>query len=147
MTPIGIVAIIIASILFTSVFVFGLRTKGPWGSGWTFFTIIALTLSAVSLWVPPAGPIWYGAAWIDLLITGLLISFILSAVTPSHSEYEYRRRMFESDVLSGDGSIREHDGAAPYHNHDHQQKTLINAGSFFWMLLLLLCVLIIVGAT
>ena len=144
MTPIGIVAIIIASILFTSVFVFGLRTKGPWGSGWSFFIIIALTLSAVSVWVPPAGPIWYGAPWIDLLITGLLISFILSAVTPSHSEY--RRRMYESDVLSGDGSIPEH-GSDNYHNHSHQQKPLITAGSFFWMLLLLLCVLIIVGAT
>jgi hypothetical protein len=145
MTPIGIIAVIIASIVFTSIFVFGLRTKGPWGSGWTFFTIIALTLSAVSLWVPPAGPVWYGAAWIDLLITGLLLSFILSAVTPSHGDY--RRRMYESDVLSGDGSIHEDDGATYHDKHSHQQKTLITAGSFFWMLLLLLCVLIIVGAT
>lgn len=143
MTLIGIVATIIFSMLFTGVFVFGLRTKGPWGSGWTFFIVIALTLSAVSVWVPPAGPVWYGAAWFDLLITGLLISFILSAVTPSHAEY--RRSMYESDVLSGDDIMDNHNRATG-HKHDHQQKTLIAAGSFFWMLLLFLCVLIIMGA-
>ena len=140
MTIIGILAVLLFSLLFTSVFVFGLGAKGPWGSGWTFFVIIALVLSTVTLWVPPAGPVWYGAAWVDLLITGLLISFILSAVTPSHDEN------FNGDVMPGDTHTKAHGGSVAYHKHTHQRKALFTTGSFFWMILLFLCAMIILGA-
>ncbi|MEO5979287.1 MAG: hypothetical protein ABIS36_05540 [Chryseolinea sp.] len=143
MSLIGIVAIIVFSILFTGIFVFGFRTKGPWGSGWTFFAVIALTLSTVTLWVPPAGPVWYGAAWFDLLITGLLISFILSAVTPS--QVEYRSMPYKSDVLPPDDEMGL-DHTLNFQKQDHHRNSAIAAGGF-WMLLLFLCVLIIIGAT
>lgn len=82
MNFITIIAVLLISLLFTLVFVVGLKCRGPWRSGWAFFAIICLWLVAVSLWIPPAGPVWAGVPWIDLVLTGLLVSFIMSA-TPT----------------------------------------------------------------
>ena len=86
------IAVAVLSGLFTSVFVYGLRTKGPWQSTWSFLLVLVVSLSAYSIWAPAAGPVWYGAAWIDLSVTGLFVCVILSAVTPSNAR---------SDVLPG----------------------------------------------
>ncbi|MEJ7646371.1 MAG: hypothetical protein WKF87_17370 [Chryseolinea sp.] len=83
MTLPEMIAVSILSGMLTSAFVYGLRTKGPWRSTWSFLLVLVVALSAYSIWAPPAGPVWYGAAWIDLLVTGLFVSIILSAVTPS----------------------------------------------------------------
>jgi hypothetical protein len=149
MTLVGIVAVVVLSVSLTLAFVFGLKTKGPWGNGWTFLIVITLSLCTVSLWVPPAGPVWFGAAWIDLLLTGLLVSFILSAVTPSTNHY--------SNVLNNDFTQNGNEfspqsetnktEATAFRRAVQKDKAIVAAGSFFWMLLLLLCVLIIIGAT
>src|SRR6188768_4305205 len=81
MNLITIIAVLLISLLFTLVFAVGLKSRGPWGSGWSFFSIVCLWLTAVSLWIPPAGPLWFGAPWIDLFVTGLLTSFVLSATS------------------------------------------------------------------
>lgn len=141
MTLTGIIAVILLSVLLTLVFVFGLKTKGPWGSSWTFFIVVILSMSMVSLWVPPAGPVWMGAAWIDLIVTGLLVSFVMSAVTPSR--YSKTRKGTNDNALEDDGyetSYREEKF------DKNQTKDIVRVGGFFWMLLLVLCVLIIIGA-
>ncbi|HTE30799.1 MAG TPA: hypothetical protein VK666_10530 [Chryseolinea sp.] len=151
MTLAGIVAVLLLSVLLTLAFVFGLKTKGPWGNGWTFFIVITLSLCTVSLWVPPAGPVWFGAAWIDLLITGLLVSFILSAVTPSTNQYSVMNNDFtqgnHSDNAFSSLNKTDKSEATAFRRAVQKDKAIVTAGSFFWMLLLLLCVLIIIGAT
>jgi len=142
MNMMTIIAVLIVSVLVTLVFVVGLKSRGPWGSGWTFFITVGLWLAAVSLWIPPAGPVWGGAAWIDLVVTALLVSFVLSATSLEP----------ESPVDLSGGSEEN----KPDHNDHplkpgadttiHIHKSTWRTGGLFWMLLLCLCALIIIGA-
>lgn len=141
MTLTGIIAVILLSVLLTLIFVFGLKTKGPWGSSWSFFIVVILSLSMVSLWVPPAGPTWMGAAWIDLIVTGLLVSFVMSAVTPSRyaNTKQVKHDGSPDDDIYDSNAYREK-------KFGNQNKDIVHVGGFFWMLLLVLCLLIIIGA-
>jgi len=94
------IAVAILGSLLTATFVFGLRTKGPWRSTWSFLLVVIVALTAESIWAPPAGPVWFGAAWIDLLLTGLFVCIILSAMTPSsdkRSPQEYQLKEVNQD--------------------------------------------------
>ena len=162
MNLITIIAVLLTSLLFTIVFVAVLKCRGPWGSGWTFFTIVCLWLAAVSLWVPPAAPVWFGAPWIDLMLTGLLISFVLSATSIDPSTAS---GVFETDAgsvteeqtnLTGSvgaaGEVHQKTGEAS-NDSIHLKETqghphiTLRSGGVFWMLLLCLCALIIIGAS
>mgnify|MGYP005811407485 CR=1 FL=1 len=159
-----IIAILGMSLIFTIVFAVVLKSRGPWGSSWTFFTINLLWLAAVSLWIPPAGPVWFGAPWIDLFVTGLLLSFLLSA-TPSASSRNLPADEFpddggeHADTTNGgaDHSIHQSrysstqhksptNAAAMEHDSTHHSVAALRTGGIFWMLLLCLCALIIIGA-
>ncbi|MEJ1240789.1 hypothetical protein WBG78_21770 [Chryseolinea sp. T2] len=159
MNTITIIAILIISLFFTITFVVILKSRGPWGSAWTFLTINILWLAAVSLWIPPAGPLWIGAPWIDLFITGLLLSFLLSA-TPGSSP---NARADEEDILNENNqksSVKtiQHNGVSIVTSTEkaskdeamaipsHGTATKVRVGGLFWMLLLCLCALIIIGA-
>ncbi|MGC3943544.1 MAG: hypothetical protein QM762_03245 [Chryseolinea sp.] len=167
MNTITIIAILLMSLFFTIAFVVVLKSRGPWGSGWSFFTINLLWLAAVSLWIPPAGPVWYGAPWIDLFVTGLLLSFLLSATPGATSSSN-----IPTDDLSDDNNsdITKQSSSGPHgasnsttvaihseakkdaefsnvENHTASRSRItLNAGGVFWMLLLCLCALIIIGA-
>jgi hypothetical protein len=169
MNLITIIAVLLISLFFTLVFVAGLKSRGPWGSGWSFFSIVCLWLAAVSLWIPPAGPLWFGAPWIDLFVTGLLLSFVLSAMsvlsaksTKSSSPSEphepsdddiakperekKQRRVTNSKTHNTTTSDRTAASDASYQDLFSDRKVRLRTGGFFWMLLLCLCALIIIGA-
>jgi hypothetical protein len=157
-----IIAILLISLLFTLVFVAGLKSRGPWGSGWSFFGIVCLWLAAVSLWLPPAGPLWFGAPWIDLFVTGLLISFVLSATSVLSAKSNRSSSLSDpDDFTEGEStSVREkkqrkvtelksHTTTASdptYQDLFSNRKARLRTGGFFWMLLLCLGALIIIGA-
>jgi len=163
MNLITIIAVLLISLLFTLVFVVGLKSRGPWGSGWSFFIIVGLWLAAVSLWVPPAGPLWFGAPWIDLFVTGLLISFVLSATSVLSVKSTRSSALSDPDDPTGkDASASErgknqrsvtdsksHNSTAgdpTYQDLFSNRKVGLRTGGFFWMLLLCLCAFIIIGA-
>ncbi|HTF20513.1 MAG TPA: hypothetical protein VK658_20715 [Chryseolinea sp.] len=145
MNLITILAVLLISLLFTIVFVVGLKSRGPWGSGWSFFSIVCLWLTAVSLWIPPAGPVWFGAPWIDLLLTGLLVSFVLSATSVLSTASV--KRALQGDHPAGDDQLSASERETAAHDPLIYQKAKLRAGGFFWMLLLCLCALIIIGAS
>lgn len=122
--------IIVVSFALTALFVVKLKSRGPWDSGWTFLCIVFLWLTAVSLWIPPAGPVWFGAPWIDLFLTGLLVSFVLAATSVEVSTNSH----MTSDQ-AGNTSL-----TPAVH-----RTTIAKAGMLFWMLVVGLCILIIVG--
>lgn len=166
MNLVTIIAVLTVSLLFTLVFVVGFKSRGPWGSGWTFFTIVCLWLAAVSLWIPPAGPIWFGAPWVDLLLTGLLVSFVLSATSADSRSSDWQKHNYPRHNSNGpvdtSHNKEKHDiisshGAPPHAPHAHGitsmgshaaevSRQTLRTGGFFWMLLLCLCALIIIGA-
>lgn len=150
-----IISIVVISLLFTLLFVVKLKSKGPWGSGWTFFTIVILWLAAVSLWIPPAGPVWLGVAFLDLLLTALLISFVLSATSIEFTHADrWRQEQVnnlprESDAfppsVTNNNALSSHDTNIGNEQPGSALFTL-RTGGVFWMLLAFLSTLIIIGA-
>lgn len=131
MSATGIIAIFILATVLTAIFAFGFRTRGPWGTMWTFFLMLILAMWSMLMWVPPIGPLWYGVAWIDLFIVGFLLALLLAAATPSANRY---RESSSKEDFAGREQIK-----------DGTEAAAVVVGGFFWTLLLLFTVLIIVG--
>jgi len=122
-----IIALIIIALFIGSIFYFGFKRTGPWGSLWSFLVVLFLGILLTSIWITPIGPIWYGAAWVDLLLFGLIFALILAAATPSPRE----RKTHSSDVV---GSREEGKRAAA-----------VAVGLYFWLMLLFFISAITVG--
>lgn len=130
MTAGGIVAVILITLLVGGVFFYGLKKTGPWGSFWTFLLVLFLGISLTAIWLVPVGPVWYGAAWFDLFVVGLLLALLLAAATPTTNEQ--RRAAFEqSDVV----------------DEKARGDSAIALGGFFWLMIILFVIIIGIGFT
>jgi hypothetical protein len=123
----GLFAAALVSLILTVVSVFFLKRRGPWGSVWTFFLVLFLTLGTVSVYIGPIGPVYWGIAWFPITIAGILITILLIAAMP-------RRQYRNEDV------------------NDNITKPVSNAelpatpvGKFFWVLVILSVIAIMVG--
>jgi hypothetical protein len=83
----GLVAALLISSFLTIISAFLIRKKGPWGSAWTLFLVVFLTLWAVSIYLAPVGPTYQGVAWAPLLIAGVLLTLLLIASMPGANEW------------------------------------------------------------
>ncbi|MCA1764191.1 MAG: hypothetical protein LC664_14545 [Flavobacteriales bacterium] len=92
-TALEVLAVILIALVVGSLFYYGFRRRGPWGSYWTFILVVFLILLLFDVYTEPMGPIYYGIPWIDLIIIGLLFAFLLAA---SGSRYP-RHRDAETD--------------------------------------------------
>ncbi len=78
----GFLFALIIALLFTSIFFFGFRNRGPWGTFWSFFLIIFLVVWGAAVWFTDLGPVWMDIAWAPLLFIGLIMAAVLAAATP-----------------------------------------------------------------
>src|SRR4051794_38751366 len=78
----GLFAAALISLILTLVSAFFLGKRGPWGSLWTFFLVLFLTLCTVSIYIVPIGPIYWGIAWIPITIAGIIVTILLIAAMP-----------------------------------------------------------------
>jgi len=122
-----ILGAIIVAVIVSSIFYFAVDARGPWGSFWTFFVIILLVVWAASLWIVPFGYIYWEIAWIPLFFIGLVIAFLLAAL--SSTPPKYRRTTKGSDVSSD----RE------------PERTYAAIGLMFWVFVGLMLIAIIAG--
>lgn len=120
-------AFVITAIL-AGLFYYGFKSVGPWGSFWSFFLVLFLGITLVAVWVTPFGPVWYGVAWFDLFVIGLLIAMLLAVATPS-SDKSRRRAYKQSDVV----------------DEKVEGDAAVQLSAFFWILLVLLITVIGVG--
>lgn len=129
----GLIASLIVAIVFT-VIVVALGRRGPWGSAWTFFLVVFLSLWIVSIYMKALGPVYFGVAWLPLLIAGTLLALLLAAAIPDANHWRDRslreRTQTEADI-TGATSILPRTGAS----------------RFFWILILLMIMAIIIGMT
>lgn len=114
-----IVAIIIIALLVTAIFGYGFRSRGPWGTFWSFFLVLILGMWLVAIWIDPIGPVYYGIALIDFLFVGLLLALLLAAATPP--------RRYGSPTAQ------------------EPEDTAVVLGAFFWIMLLIFVLAIIIG--
>jgi predicted lysophospholipase L1 biosynthesis ABC-type transport system permease subunit len=94
----------VMALLLTGIFTLGFLRRGPWTSVLAFFAIVFLAAWAGSLWLSPAGPIFYGIYWLPIVFTALLVALLLAgSVTRRHpprveaiSEVKRQERVIES---------------------------------------------------
>lgn len=118
---------IIVAVVISSIFYFAVDARGPWGSFWTFFAIVLVVVWAASLWIVPFGYIYWEIAWIPLFFIGLVIAFLLAAL--SSTSPRYRRTTKGSDVTAD----------------EEPERTYAAIGLMFWVFIGLMLVAIIAG--
>lgn len=123
-----IIGAIIVAVIVSSIFYFAVDARGPWGSFWTFFVIILLVVWAASLWIVPFGYIYWEIAWIPLFFIGLVIAFLLAAL--SSTPPRFRRSEKGSDVVNAE---------------KEPERTYAAIGLMFWLFVGLMLVAIIAG--
>ncbi len=120
----GLVAALLISSFLTIIAVFLLRRKGPWGSAWTLFLVVFLALWAVSIYLAPVGPVYYGVAWAPLLIAGIILTLVLLVAMPGANEW--RDESMEAKRPAKQGK---------------QAK----ASRLFWVVIILLAIAVMIG--
>src|SRR5690554_6409418 len=99
-----IVGVIVVALVISMLFYYVLSARGPWGTLSPFFVIVLLIVWASSLWMAPAGFVYWGVAWIPLFAVGIIVALLLSAIPPSRHNY-YRGTkgdIVEDDVVERD---------------------------------------------
>ncbi len=115
-----------------SYYVFGVR--GPWENFWIKALFLFLFLLAMSLWIKPIGPQWYGVQWTVLLISAVLF-VVLLANFPSSDE---------SPRIPSNLSLLEKRRLAKEYTRE-RKMFIYSLGMMFWLLLILLITIIIAG--
>lgn len=123
----GLFAAALVALVLTVVSVFFLGRRGPWGSMWTFFLVLFLTLSTVSIYVAPIGPVYWGIAWIPIVVAGIIVTIMLIAAMPH-------------PVRKDAGEDKEADEV--YAKPDFPASPV---GRFFWVLIIMFVIAIIIG--
>lgn len=125
MTLAAVLGIIVLALLIGLIFYYGFKSRGPWGSFWTFFLVIFFGIWIAALWVNPVGPIYWGVAWLDLIFVGILLALILAAASP------LKKKDFEDPEAKVTTERYNHTGAV--------------VGAFFWIMLLFFVLAVIAG--
>jgi len=121
----GILYLFSIAAILTFVFTKLLRVRGPWGSFWTFFSVILLAVLVADLWIEPIGPYYGDIYWLPPLIVGVIIAFLLAATSPPTKPIKNYKE--------------------PLNEIIEEQSEVIALGTFFWFLLILLLLLVVVG--
>lgn len=116
-----IIAIIFITLAFGFLFFYAFGITGPWDSLWAFILILFLSIFLFMIWVTPIGPVWWGVAWIDLLIIGLIFALLLAAASPSGKSLKRRETTIEKAGRNEEAVV---------------------IGAFFWILILITLVAI-----
>jgi NADH:ubiquinone oxidoreductase subunit 6 (subunit J) len=127
---IGIIAALLIALLVTIITSFVFKTKGPWGTRWSFFIILFLSLWAASLYVRNVGPAYYGVSWWPMLFVAVVLSALLISIIPDANHWR-------------DESIRT--TADPSDTTRLSNVTIRPVTKFFWVLVILLVMAIIIG--
>jgi len=127
----GILAIILFALLIGSLFFYGFKRTGPWGSFWSFILILFLGMWLVDIWVTPYGPEYWGVAWLDLLFAGLLLALLLAAATPTPYVPPRNREITDRELVKAQEA--------------EVVRGSVAIGIFFWIMLLLFVTLVLIG--
>lgn len=123
MNGLGLLYLVSIALLIALFFSYALRLKGPWGSFWTFFIILFLTIWAADIWVAPVGPYWNNIYWARPLIVGVFIALLLAAAAPSPKA---RSKMSKN-------------------NEQEAGSAIVTVGVFFWIMILVSLSMVVVG--
>lgn len=121
-----IVITVLAAVVIGVLFYYIFRSRGPWGTLWSFLLILILVGLAAEGWVGPVGPVAWGVAWIPTLFVIILFALLLSAAAPP------RRRPRRPLPETEEEEIIEEEG-------------VIALSGFFWIFMIILLAVVIWG--
>jgi hypothetical protein len=127
----GIFAAFFIAFALTGIAVVAFGRRGPWGAAWTFFLFLFLALWIVSIYLPHVGPLYWGIAWIPLIITGVIIALLLATTIPGANEWR-------------DESIRDTETSKPTPVNTAPKRSS-GISHFFWILIIIMVVIIMIG--
>jgi hypothetical protein len=83
----GLFAAFAIAFVLTAAAVLIFKRRGPWGAAWTFFLFLFLALWITSIYLPNVGPMYWGIAWVPIIVVGILLAFLLAAAIPDANEW------------------------------------------------------------
>lgn len=119
------IILILIAVVIGSIFYYGFKRGGPWNLLWVFL-ILFLVAWAGRLWIAPAGPVYWGYAWLPVIFWVLLIALLIAAASPEEDHRTAQRNPEDREEVAETGG-----------------KTAF--GTFFWLLFLALITIILVG--
>jgi signal transduction histidine kinase len=125
----GLFAALAIAFVLTAAAVLIFKRRGPWGAAWTFFLFLFLALWITSIYLPNVGPIYWGIAWVPILVVGTLLVFLLAAAIPGANEWR-------------DESIRDGETSKITEVKTKQPSPGIR---WYWILIAIMISLILVG--
>lgn len=106
--------------------------RGPAASLVGYFALLFLATLAIGVWVEPVGPRVWGFPWLGFLVTTLLISLMIVALTPSpatrRGATDDRERTGKPDIQPAPVNPKE---AVPDGTDGAGAATAV--GIFFWL--------------
>lgn len=127
----GLFAALFIALLLTGIAVAAGR-RGPWGAAWALFLVLFLALWMVALYTRAVGPVYFGIAWLPIIIAGILLIFLLVAAIPDANHWRD-----EAMRNSETGKVSEADQAPVVPRK--------GTGRLFWILILLMVAAIMIG--
>lgn len=131
----GLFAVLLVTILISTLFFYAFNVKGPWNSFWTFFLVVLLCIWIANLWIQPIGPVYYGIGWITLISVGLLVALLLAAVPRAPHQQDHKIRKQEEARPDPESEKKYQDF----------NRTTATISGIFWVLMLIMLVVIILG--
>jgi len=126
---IDFLVVMIFALILSSLIGWGLGWRHPASSEATgtsvlfLFLILMFAMWAAGAWLPPWGPVVFGASWLTLLVVGLFVGLLLlAAATPARPPRTSRQATAEASEAAAVGAV---------------------FGLFFWLLLIGLLIAII----
>jgi hypothetical protein len=117
------------ALLFASLLSYGFKRSGFWGGFWGLLLILFLFAWAARLWIAPAGPVFFGFAWLPIAFVVFLFILLIAAATPEKKE-AYRAPLTKGEDARTKEGLKGFAAAVSI---------------FFWFLLITLIVAIIAG--
>ncbi|HET6244884.1 MAG: hypothetical protein H0V01_15570 [Bacteroidetes bacterium] len=77
-------------------YIFKSKSNCP-GNVLLFFVVIFLASVAERLWIIPVGPVFFGLAWVPILIVGAIFAFVLYAASMSPVNYKSVEKKYRNN--------------------------------------------------
>jgi len=119
--------ILIIAIVIASIFYYGFKTKRPWGPFWIFLLLLFFASWAGRLWLYPVGPVFWGVAWLPVIIFVLVVALAMGVAAASDDKVVDYEPETKTKITKSD------------------KDTARAFGIFFWFLILIFAGAIIAG--
>ena len=128
-----LIAVLLIAWFITAIAALVFRRRGPWGTVWTFFLFLFLALWTVSIYIRNVGPVYWGIAWLPLLVSAIIFALLLVSIIPDANHWrDESLRDSETSKVSSVEEIRR-TTSRPRH------------GGLFWFMIVILIIAIVVG--